>query len=68
MIAAIFGLPSALSYSFFQNQDWVWGLGLILSGSFFTFAVWYYGIKKFRKEFVDIVPANMQAGPGSNYF
>lgn len=61
-ITAILGLPSALSYSFFQNQDWVWGLGLIVSGSFFILVVLRFGIKKFRKEFVDIFPDNTKAG------
>ncbi|MBS3818434.1 sodium-dependent transporter [bacterium] len=31
----VLGLPSALSMGFFNNQDWVWGLGLMVSGSFF---------------------------------
>jgi len=32
------GLPSALSSSFFLNQDWVWGLGLSISGLFVALA------------------------------
>lgn len=32
------GLPSALSSSFFHNQDWVWGLGLSVSGFFIAMA------------------------------
>ena len=35
----LFGIPSALRLSVFQNQDWVWGVGLMLSGFFFAFAV-----------------------------
>ena len=34
-LTALLGLPSAFSLDFFNNQDWVWGLGLTLSGSFF---------------------------------
>ena len=34
----ILGLPSALYIEFLNNQDWVWGLGLILSGSFYIIA------------------------------
>ncbi len=30
------GAPSAVSMDFFDNQDWVWGLGLLMSGFFFT--------------------------------
>ncbi len=36
-IAIIAGIPSAISLKIFNNQDWVWGLGLILSGFFFIF-------------------------------
>ena len=34
----LFGLPSALSSNFFLNQDWVWGLGLSISGLFVALA------------------------------
>ncbi|MBN1271731.1 MAG: sodium-dependent transporter [Candidatus Aminicenantes bacterium] len=48
----IFGLPSALSMGFFNNQDWVWGLGLMVSGFFYTIAVIKFGPGKFRKEII----------------
>ncbi len=35
----LFGIPSALFLDFFNNQDWVWGLGLLLSGLFFIIVV-----------------------------
>lgn len=46
----LLGLPSALDINVFKNQDWVWGLGLMLSGFFFIFAAMKYNVKKFRKE------------------
>lgn len=46
------GLPSAFSIGFFNNQDWVWGLGLMVSGAFFIFLVLKVGPKKFREELV----------------
>jgi len=49
----LFGLPSALSPSFFNNQDAVWGIGLMLSGLFFTFAVLKYGARRFRTTFMN---------------
>lgn len=49
----LFGLPSALSLSFFSNQDWVWGLGLIISGVFIAIATVKYGPLKFKKEMID---------------
>ena len=48
----LFGLPSALSMGFFNNQDWVWSLGLMVSGFFFTLAFLKYGPKKFRQEII----------------
>ena len=48
----ILGLPSALSLGFFDNQDWVWGLGLMVSGSFFLMLVIKIGPRKFRQEII----------------
>ncbi len=42
----VMGLPSALSMEFFRNQDWVWGVGLILSGLFFSFGAIQIGVEK----------------------
>jgi NSS family neurotransmitter:Na+ symporter len=61
-VTAIFGLPSALSYQFFQNQDWVWGLGLIISGSFFAFLIIRFGVDKFRKEYLNVVEGDLKVG------
>lgn len=49
-LTAVIGAPSAISMSFFNNQDWVWGLGLILSGLFFTILVLKVGVTKFVDE------------------
>ena len=48
----VFGLPSALSMPFLQNQDWVWGLGLMLSGLFFALAARSFGVERLRQEVV----------------
>jgi NSS family neurotransmitter:Na+ symporter len=39
--------------AFLDNQDTVWGTGLIISGLFITFLVWKYGIKKFREDIIN---------------
>lgn len=52
IVCFVMGIPSAISMGFFNNQDWVWGLGLMLSGFFFTFAVLKYGPGKFRREVI----------------
>ena len=50
----IFGFPSAYSLDFFTNQDWVWGVGLIVTGLFILFAVVKSGAKKFKEELIDV--------------
>ena len=37
--AVVCGIPSAVSLAVFENQDWVWGLGLMISGLFVAVAV-----------------------------
>jgi NSS family neurotransmitter:Na+ symporter len=44
------GIPSAVNLEFFQNQDWAWGLGLMLSGLFVALAVMRYGPARFRRD------------------
>jgi NSS family neurotransmitter:Na+ symporter len=52
-VAFLLGLPSAWKLGFFQNQDWVWGLGLIVSGLFISLAVIKYGAGRFREELIN---------------
>ncbi len=46
----LLGLPSAARAGFLANQDFVWGVGLMLSGAFVAFAVTRYGAGRFRRE------------------
>src|SRR5699024_12538768 len=39
-------IPSALSLSFFTNQDNVWGIGLLLSGLGVAMAMWKFGVHR----------------------
>ncbi|MDN5205196.1 sodium-dependent transporter [Fulvivirgaceae bacterium BMA10] len=48
-----FGLPSAFYLDFFNNQDWVWGVGLIISGLAIIFAVLKHGAARFKETFID---------------
>jgi len=48
----ILGLPSSYSMAFQDNQDWVWGVGLLASGVFITFAMMKYGINKSYEDFI----------------
>jgi len=63
----LLGLPSALSLKFFNNQDWVWGLGLIISGMLFTFAAIKYGVEKFRTQLINTEGNDIAAGKWFNY-
>jgi NSS family neurotransmitter:Na+ symporter len=62
LLTAILGLPSAISIDFFNNQDWVWGLGLIISGAFFTFAVIKNNVEKFRQIYLNIPQNDLYVG------
>jgi NSS family neurotransmitter:Na+ symporter len=49
-VGFLMGLPSVYSLAFLRNQDWVWGVGLMLSGLFFAIAIITYGVRRFRLE------------------
>lgn len=53
MTAFLVGLPSAISVEFLANQDFVWAVGLMVSGAFISYAVIKYGSTKFRSEIVN---------------
>jgi NSS family neurotransmitter:Na+ symporter len=44
----VLGLPSALRISFQENQDMVWGVGLLISGMFFAYAATKRGLDEVR--------------------
>jgi NSS family neurotransmitter:Na+ symporter len=48
-VGFLLGVPSAISLRFLQNQDWVWGVALMISGLFFAFAVMKSGVTRFRE-------------------
>lgn len=56
------GIPSALNMDVFQNQDWVWGLGLMVSGAFFAFAAIRFGVERIRVEIINTETADMPIG------
>ena len=49
----VLGSPSALSDAVFDNQDFVWGVGLIISGLFLAFLVFRYGSERFCRDLLD---------------
>ena len=46
----------------FANQDWVWGVGLMLSGLFFAFAVVKYGVTDWRETFINTPYSDIRIG------
>lgn len=56
------GIPSATSLGFLVNQDWVWGVALMISGSFISFAVIKYGEENFRANIVNIENTEWHVG------
>ena len=58
----LMGVPSALSMEVFANQDFVWGVGLMLSGFFFAFAVLRYGVTRWREEFINTGDSDIHIG------
>jgi neurotransmitter:Na+ symporter, NSS family len=57
-----FGIPSALNLKFFQNQDWVWGVALMVSGFFFALAVLRYGVTQWRETFINQPGSDIHIG------
>ena len=57
-----FGAPSALSLDFLHNQDWVWGVGLMLSGLFFAIAARRFGVERLRREVVNGEGSDLKVG------
>jgi NSS family neurotransmitter:Na+ symporter len=49
LVCFLCGLPSAISLRFLENQDWVWSVGLLISGFLFSMAAVFYGLQRFRR-------------------
>lgn len=58
----LLGVPSALNQQVFLNQDFVWGVGLMVSGLFFAIGVLRYGVTRFRTELVNTPHADLRIG------
>ncbi|NGX60958.1 MAG: hypothetical protein K940chlam9_00433 [Chlamydiae bacterium] len=66
-LALVLGAPSALNMAIFDNQDWVWSLGLIVNGLFLAFAVIRFGPEKFRKKVLLTSPKDFKVGKIYNW-
>lgn len=61
-LGLVLGLPSAIWIEVFRNQDWVWGVGLMLSGLFFSIMVMRHGVDRFRTKFINSEGSDLVVG------
>lgn len=67
IVGFVLGVPSAINLDFFANQDWVWGVGLILSGAFISFSIIRYGVDNFRTEIINGYGSDVKIGKWYNF-
>lgn len=48
------GIPSAINMKIFNNQDWVWGVALLLSCFLYAYAAIKYGVERMRDEINEV--------------
>ncbi len=56
------GIPSAINLNIFANQDFVWGVGLMISGAFIAYAVTSIGATSFRVNHINDIPGDWPLG------
>ncbi|HEY2840829.1 MAG TPA: sodium-dependent transporter [Pirellulales bacterium] len=66
VVSLLGGVPSAMNIKLLDNQDWVWGTALIVSGMMFAFVVLKFGINQFRMRYVNLPVNQMTIGPWWN--
>ena len=58
VLVFLIGLPSAMRLDILNNQDWVWGIGLMLVGLLISFAIMKRGPEMLRTTLVNTNPKN----------
>jgi SNF family Na+-dependent transporter len=66
-VGFLLGVPAALHMAYFDNQDFVWGVGLMLSGFFFAFAMSRFGARRFREQFINTEGSDIRVGRWWDY-
>lgn len=67
VVTLFLGAPSALSLKFFNNQDWTWGIGLLVSGFFLSLAVIKFGVSHFREDLLNSRDSDIRVGKWFEY-
>ncbi|MEM8488248.1 MAG: sodium-dependent transporter [Bacteroidota bacterium] len=63
-VGFLLGVPSAMNLNILGNQDFVWGVALMISGALVAFAVIRYGPGHLRREEVNATPGDWGVGKG----
>lgn len=63
----LLGLPSAISNQFLENQDFVWGVGLMVSGLFVAIAILRYGAERLRRDEINTEWNDLKIGRWWNW-
>ncbi len=58
----ILGIPSAVNLTVFGNQDFVWGVGLMISGAFIAFMAIKYNVMEFRDNLINTQDEGLKSG------
>ncbi len=58
----LLGIPSAYSLDFLNNQDWVWGIGLLVSGLFTAIIMTKFGLEEIRNKHINTPWSDIHVG------
>jgi len=61
ILVFLFGIPSARNLNFLSNQDFVWGVGLMISGAMIAAMILKQGVNEVREE-INSVPGDRKLG------
>ncbi|MFT4568541.1 MAG: NSS family neurotransmitter:Na+ symporter, partial [Saprospiraceae bacterium] len=61
-VSYLIGIPSAINLNILANQDFVWGLALLISGGFCAFTMIRFKTKRIRTEVLSQNPDDIQPG------
>ena len=62
IVGFLIGIPSSLNLDFLANQDFVWGLALMISGAIIAITVIKYGLPLFRTTLINTGADDLRLG------
>ncbi len=67
VVGFVLGIPSASNLNILGNQDFVWGVALMISGAFVAVAIIRYGLENLKREELMTDGSDWQLGQWWNY-